>query len=109
MNNTAVDTWVGRARIIGVTLDVSGNADFMQFHLATNKTWWPKAKPFDSSLEPPKMTKEQTTDKTGHKIWWVLPMSHASDNYLRGFMWVTLSIITVFSATMWDNLDTIIA
>ena len=58
INNTAVDSWMGKARIIGVTLDVSGNADFMQFHLAANKTWWPKTSIFDSPLDRPTMTKD---------------------------------------------------
>ena len=34
-------------------------------------------------------------------------MSHGSKNYLRGFMWVFFSIIALFTATMWDNLDTV--
>jgi hypothetical protein len=34
-------------------------------------------------------------------------MSHGSDNYTRGFIWMFLSMVTVFSATMWDNLDNI--
>ena len=105
-NTTAMDTWLGKGRIIGVTLDVSGNADFMQFHLANNKTWWPKEKLFDSPLERPEMSKEKTTDAEGHNLWWVLPMSHGSTNYMRGFIWVFMSIITIFSATMWDPMDT---
>lgn len=56
-----MEPWEGRGRIIGVTFDIAGNADFVQLHLANDPTWWeinvPVSEP-DETPEPVDPTPE---------------------------------------------------
>jgi hypothetical protein len=38
-------TWKGRGRIVGASYDVSGEADFLQFKLCNDDSWWKKPVP----------------------------------------------------------------
>lgn len=35
-------TWKGRGRIVGASYDVSGEADFLQFKICNDDSWWKK-------------------------------------------------------------------